>query len=109
MHITYLGIISRPEDIGKIGISSVAGNKMQYNLLNYLSKYDDVSIDIVSFHPYKSFLSSGKFFVKPQIEYLYGGRVKIYQIGYINISILKQCLYPIVTYLKARQRYCICI
>lgn len=103
MHITYLGIISRPEDIGKIGISSVAGNKMQYNLLNYLSKYDDVSIDIVSFHPYKSFLSSGKFFVKPQIEYLYGGRVKIYQIGYINISILKQCLYPIVTYLKARQ------
>ena len=103
MHVTYLGIISRPEDLGKIGISSVAGNKMQYNLLNYLSEFDDITVDIVSFHPYKSFPSEKRLFVRPQVEYLYSGRVKIYQIGYLNISVIKQCLYPIITYFKARK------
>lgn len=101
MHITYLGIMSRPEDLGKIGISSVAGNKMQYNLLHYLSEYEDVSIDIISFHPFKSF-PSGKLFVKSRVEYLFDGKVKLYQIGYLNISVIKQCLYPLITYIKAR-------
>lgn len=102
MHITYLGIISRPEDVGKIGISSVSGNKIQYNLLHYLSEYDDITIDIVSFHPFNSFPSE-RLWVKPQVEYLFGGRVKIWQIGYINISFLKQFLYPIITYYRARK------
>lgn len=102
MHITYLGIISRPEDIGKIGISSVAGNKIQYNLLHYLSEYDDITIDIVSFHPFKSFPSE-RLWVKPQVEYLFDGRVKLWQIGYINISYIKQILYPIITFFKARK------
>lgn len=102
MHITYLGIISRPEDIGKIGITSVAGNKMQYNLLHYLSDFDDITIDIVSFHPFQSF-PKGKLFVKPQLEYLYDGKVKLWQIGYLNISVVKQLLYPLITYFKARR------
>ncbi len=101
MHITYLGIISRPEDIGKIGICSVAGNKMQYNLLHYLSEFDDVSIDVVSFHPYHSF-PKGKLFVKPQLEYLFDGKIKLWQIGYLNITVIKQLLYPLVTYFKAK-------
>lgn len=100
MHIVYLGIISRPEDIGTVGISSVAGNKMQYNLLKHLSEIEDVTIDVISFHPYKSF-PSGKLFVKAKDEYLFGGRVKVRQIGYLNIFFIKQLLYPLITFSEA--------
>lgn len=93
MHIIYLGIISRPEDIGKIGEASVAGNKMQYNLLKYLSQYEDVSIDIVSFHPYKPFRRSKKLLVKRTKEKLFDN-VDLWQVGYINLPIIKQLMLP---------------
>ena len=101
MHIIYLGIISRPEDIGKIGEASVAGNKMQYNLLKYLSRYEDLKIDIVSFHPYKAFHKSKKLFVKTAKEQLFDN-VDLWQVGYINIPVIKQLIIPIVTYFKAK-------
>ena len=101
MHIIYLGIISRPEDIGKKGESSVAGNKMQYNLLKYLSRYDDLKIDVVSFHPYKNFNRSKKLFVKTEKEQLFDN-VDLWQVGYINIPVIKQLIIPIVTYFKTK-------
>ena len=101
MHIIYLGIISRPEDIGKIGEASIAGNKMQYNLLKYLSKFEDLKIDVVSFHPYRSFFKSKKMFVKPTREQLFDN-VDLWQVGYTNIPILKQLVIPIKTYFKAK-------
>lgn len=101
MHIIYLGIISKPEDIGKIGEASVAGNKMQYNLLKYLSQYEDVKIDIVSFHPYRSFHRSKKVIVKTQKEQLFD-QVDLWQVGYLNLPIVKQLILPIVTYFKAK-------
>ena len=69
MHIVYLGIVSRPEDIGKIGETSVAGNKMQYNLLKYLSQKEGITLDVVSYHPYKPFRRSKKLFVKTMKEF----------------------------------------
>ncbi len=101
MHIIYLGIISRPEDIGKIGEASVAGNKMQYNLLKYLSRYEDLKIDIVSFHPYRSFHHSKKLFVKTTKEQLFE-QVDLWQVGYLNIPVIKQLIIPFVTYFKAK-------
>ena len=101
MHIIYLGIISRPEDIGKIGEASVAGNKMQYNLLKYLSQYEDVTVDVVSFHPYRAPHRSKKLFVRTTKEQLFD-RIDLWQVGYLNLPIIKQLLLPIVTYFKAR-------
>ena len=101
MHIIYLGIISKPEDIGKIGEASVAGNKMQYNLLKYLSQYEDVKVDIVSFHPYRAPHRSKKLFVKTTKEQLFD-QVDLWQVGYVNLPILKQLILPIVTYFKAK-------
>ena len=101
MHVIYLGIISRPEDIGKIGEASVAGNKMQYNLLRHLSEFDDMKIDVVSFHPYKSFRKSHKLFVKSSREQLFN-KVDLWQVGYPNIPVLKQFLLPMITWFKAR-------
>lgn len=102
VHIVYLGIISRPEDIGKIGEASVAGNKMQYNLLKYLSKYDDFEIDIVSFHPYKSVKHSKKLFVKTTKENLFEN-VDLWQVGYVNLPIVKQIIIPLTTYFRAKK------
>lgn len=101
MHIIYLGIVSRPEDIGKIGEASVAGNKMQYNLLKYLSRYEDVKIDIVSFHPYRAPHRSKKLFVRSTKEQLFEG-VDLWQVGYLNLPIVKQLILPMVTYFKAK-------
>ncbi len=101
MHIIYLGIISRPEDIGKIGEASVAGNKMQYNLLKYLSRYEDVKIDIVSFHPYRAPHRSKKLFVRTVKEQLFDN-VDLWQVGYLNLPIIKQLILPLVTYFKAK-------
>jgi glycosyltransferase involved in cell wall biosynthesis len=102
MHIVYMGIISRPEDIGKIGEASVAGNKMQYNLLKYLSRYDDMDIDIVSFHPFKSFPHGKKLFVKTVKEKLFDN-VDLWQVGYINLPVIKQLVIPITTYFRAKK------
>ena len=96
MHLVYFGIISRPEDIGKIGETSVAGNKMQYNLLKYLCKEDGMQIDVVSYHPYKPFRESKKLFVKTTVERLFDN-VLVYQVGYINLPIIKQWLISIKT------------
>ena len=91
MHIVYFGIVSRLEDIGKIGETSIAGNKMQYNLLKNLSQKEDVSIDVVSFHPYKPFRKSKKLFVKATKEKLFDN-VDMYQVGYVNIPLIKQLI-----------------
>ncbi len=105
MHIVYLGIISRPEDIGKIGEASVAGNKMQYNILKYLSRYDDVKIDVVSFHPYKPFRRSKKLFVRRTKEKLFDN-VDLWQVGYINLPIIKQLMLPGKTTRMAKRLLC---
>lgn len=102
MHIVYMGVISRPEDIGKIGEASVAGNKMQYNLLNYLSKYEDLEIDVVSFHPFKAFPHSKKLFIPKTKEKLFDN-VDLYQVGYPNLPIIKQLIIPLTTYAMAKK------
>lgn len=102
MHIVYLGVLSRPEDIGKIGEASIAGNKMQYNLLKHLSKYEDVQVDVVSFHPYQAPHRSKKLFVKRTKEQLFDN-VDLWQVGYLNIPIWKQLMIPLKTYAMAKR------
>ncbi len=96
MHIIYMGVISRPEDIGKIGEASVAGNKMQYNLLKYLSRYEDLQIDVVSFHPYKAFPRCKKLWIPKTKEQLFQN-VDLWQVGYPNLPVIKQLIIPLMT------------
>ena len=102
MHIIYMGIISRPEDIGKIGEASVAGNKMQYNLLKYLCRYEDMQIDVVSFHPYKAFPHCKKLFIKKTKEQLFDN-VDLWQVGYPNLPVIKQLIIPLTTRAMAKK------
>lgn len=102
MHIIYLGIISRPEDIGKIGEASVAGNKMQYNLLKYLSRYEDVKIDVVSFHPYKAFPKCKKLWI-PKVKEQLLDNVDLWQVGYPNLPVVKQLAIPLATKAMAKK------
>lgn len=102
MHIVYMGVISRPEDIGKIGEASVAGNKMQYNLLKYLSCYEDLEIDVVSFHPFKAFPHCKKMFIPKTKEKLFDN-VDLYQVGYPNLPVIKQLIIPLTTYAMAKK------
>lgn len=102
MHIIYLGVISRPEDIGRIGEASVAGNKMQYNLLKYLSRYEDLQIDVVSFHPYKAFPHCKKLWIPKTKEQLFDN-VDLWQVGYPNLPVIKQLIIPLTTRAMAKK------
>ncbi len=102
MHIVYLGIMTRPEDIGKIGETSVAGNKFQYNLLKHLSQINGVELDIISFHPFKSPHKSKKLFIKTTKEKIFDN-VNLWQIGYINLPIIKQLILPWKTLSKLKK------
>ena len=102
MHIIYMGIISRPEDIGKIGEASVAGNKMQYNLLKYLSRNEDLQIDVVSFHPYRAFPHCKKLWIPKTREQLFEN-VDLWQVGYPNLPIIKQLIIPLTTRAMAKK------
>lgn len=93
MHIVYLGIMTRPEDIGKIGETSIAGNKFQYNLLKHLSCIDGVKLDIISFHPFKAPHKSKKLFIRTTKEKIFDN-VNLWQVGYINLPIIKQLILP---------------
>ena len=96
MHLVFLGIVSKPTELHLLPNSSVAGNKMQFNLLKHLSLRYDVRIDVVSFQ------NSSRLFVKGHDELIFDGKCHIWQVGYLNIPFLKQILLPIITYRKAR-------
>jgi len=58
-------------------------------------------VDIVSFHPYRAPHRSKKLFVKTTKEQLFD-QVDLWQVGYVNLPIVKQLILPIVTYFKAK-------
>lgn len=88
MNIIFLGNIVPPAEIGKYSAGSVAGNKMQYYLLKYLSQMEGVNLEIVSSYSHAAF-PKDKLFIKGAQKELFEN-VKIHQLSYINLPIVKQ-------------------
>ncbi len=91
MNIIFLGNIVPPDEIGKYSAGSVAGNKMQYYLLKYLSQIEDVNIEVVSSYSHAAFPKDKQIFIKGKVGELFDG-VRIHQLSYINLPIIKQLL-----------------
>lgn len=96
--IVFLGYVVSPEHL----TNSIAGNKMQWNLLRQLSKINGTSLSCVSVTPTSSFPHSKKLFYRYQVEQLLGN-VTNHRISFCNIPILKQLSQIISVYRMAKK------
>ena len=91
MKIIFLGNVVPICEIKKYSAGSVAGNKMQYYLLKHLNEFEDLEIEVVSFFCHASFPKDKKLFIKGSNDILFN-RIKIHQLSYINLPIIKQLI-----------------
>lgn len=96
--IVFLGYVVPPEQSS----GSVAGNKMQWNVLKQLSKRQGVSLACVSVTPSRSFPHERKLCYRYQCEPLFEN-VKNHRISFWNVPILKQLSQIISMYRTAKR------
>lgn len=87
--IVYLGYVVKPEEANRVSGASVAGNKMQWNVVKNLSQYDDVEITCVTISPLAAFPHDKKIYQRHQIEMLLEG-VRSIKISFCNLPVIKQ-------------------
>lgn len=102
MHIIYLGSVSSKEEVTKLSGASVAGNKMQWNVLTELEKHADVSIDAFSILSIAAFPKEKRLYVREEKKEISRG-VYVTQIPFLNIPILKQWMQSYKLYKYARR------
>lgn len=88
MKILFLGSVTNEIEIETLSGKSIAGNKMQLNLLRGLNKYEDVEISVISTLSIASF-PIDKIYQK-YTESQLGENIYAKQVPFINIPILKQ-------------------
>lgn len=87
--IIYLGYLVNPEDVNKMSGASVAGNKMQWNVIKNLSQYNDIEIICVTISPLAAFPHDRNIFQKKEKEVLFN-KVESIKVGFCNLPIIKQ-------------------
>ena len=100
--IVYLGYVVNPEEANRISGASVAGNKMQWNVVKNLSQYEDIEMTCVTISPLAAFPKEKKIFQKRQEEELING-VKSIRIGFSNLPVIKQFWQIVSTYIVAKK------
>jgi|GEM_PF-2277533 len=101
MKVLFLGYaISREED-SKIYGASVAGNKMQINLLEQLSHYQDIDLKSITIYPTAAY-PRGKVLVRRQSIHLFDAFYSR-KVGFINLPIIKQIFETLATYFEANR------
>lgn len=87
--IVYLGYVVNPKEIIHASGASVAGNKMQWNVIKNLSRYEDIEITCVTIAPIAAFPHDRKLYQKYQEETLLEG-VRSIRVGFCNLPVIKQ-------------------
>lgn len=89
MKIVFLGYaVNAMEAEGLSGVS-IAGNKMQLNVLSELSKYDDLDIKILTIYPVAAWPRDKRLFYNGEREELVEN-VFTWRVNFLNLPILKQ-------------------
>lgn len=96
--IVFLGYVVSPEHL----TNSVAGNKMQWNLLHQFSKMNGINLSCVTVTPTSSFPHSKKLFHRKQTEQLFEN-ITNHRISFCNIPIIKQLSQIISVYRMAKK------
>lgn len=100
--IIYLGYLVNPEDVNKMSGVSVAGNKMQWNVIKNLSQYDDIEITCVTISPLATFPHDRNIFQKKEKEVLFN-KLESIKVGFCNLPIIKQFWQIFSVYYEAKR------
>lgn len=100
--IVYLGYVVTPEEANRVSGASVAGNKMQWNIVKNLSQYDDVEITCVTISPLAAFPHDKKIYQKHQEEQILE-EVHSIKVGFCNLPVIKQFWQICSVYFAARK------
>ncbi len=87
--VVFLGYVVSPEEANVASGASVAGNKMQWNLIKNLSQNEDINISCVTVAPRAVFPHDHKLYLKKEREELFPNVVS-YRVSYCNLPIIKQ-------------------
>lgn len=87
--IVYLGYVVNQEEVNHASGASVAGNKMQWNVIKNLLKYDDIEITCVTISPVAVFPHDKKIYQEHREERLLDG-VRSIRVGFCNLPVIKQ-------------------
>ena len=89
MKILFLGYAVSPDLARKLSGASVAGNKMQVNMLRELARYDDVELNSITVYPVAVFPRDKSLHIKKEIIDVTNG-VKSVRVPFINLPVIKQ-------------------
>ena len=89
MNILFLGYVVPPEEVDRYSGISIAGNKMQWNVIKNLSEYNDVNITCLTLAPIAVFPHDKKLYQhKENINF--GKKITGTRVKFLNMPILKQ-------------------
>lgn len=98
--ILFLGYAVASDEAEKLTGASVAGNKMQINLLKELVKKADVSV--ITIYPVASFGKDERLFYRRQRRKLFN-RQEYIRVGFVNLPVIKQICQILMTYRETRK------
>lgn len=89
MHVIFLGYAVSRNEAGHLKGTSVAGNKMQLNLLEHLNRYPDVRLNIVTLYPVPAYPKDKTIFFRRRTIEL-SDRLNAACVSFLNFPAVKQ-------------------
>lgn len=100
--IVYLGYVVSPDEANQDSGASIAGNKMQWNVIKNLALREDVDITCITVTPLAAYPHDKKLFQKYEVKELFPG-VTVHRIAYCNFPVIKQFFQIINVYKTAKK------
>lgn len=100
--VLFLGYVVSPEEANKASGASVAGNKMQWNIVHHLSQKADVTVHCMTIMPLACFPRDKTILQRAEERELCEGVISN-RIRYINLPIIKQMSQIISMYQAAEK------
>lgn len=101
--ILYLGYVVSPEEANQMSGASVAGNKMQWNVLKNLNSIEGLAVKSITVTPLAVFPKEKQLWQKKQVKELACG-VKSICVPYFNFPIIKQLWQIVSVYRTAKKQ-----
>ena len=101
MNILFLGYAVDSITASKLSGASVAGNKMQLNVLRELSKYEDIHLNAITVYPVAAYPKDKIYIAKkeiPIVDDVTGKRV-----AFLNLPLVKQAWQTLSVYFQAKR------
>lgn len=102
MNIVFLGSVTDEKKNQELSGASVAGNKMQLNIIEHLNMQDEISVSVISVPSVAAFPIDKRIAYKEK-KYVLENGCAIVEVPFLNIPLLKQLMQMISVYRMARK------